>query len=360
MSEDPVILSMQVQALRSQIEHLRSESSTLHNQLAAVEETRQSQVDRLRDELSELRENSTEMEMERDMLREDIDGWRTRCSDLERTLQNERLRAEDERKEGLLLREKVRKLGDRLAATQSSQSDPASEDQALAIAQAKLIGEMRDQIFTLAASLERERLKNTHGDDTSRSTSPLLTALASHDSHDEDVSSSGRYNGYAAGSNGSISYNNLSMSSGTDSICSRNDNTSEETSMADDESVFGLGNKSPSSPFNNYSIHPNNMPSKSVDSSVNIGGLQTLTEEDEQLEEVEEEEEDGSRMSGDEDADQLPDLVPDESRYRTQSASTGSTDTNDPMPMTPVKASPIMQQTKPLHHRSDSFIKQWS
>ena len=360
MSEDPMILSMQVRALRSQVEHLRSESSALQHQLASAEETRRNESESLRNEMSETRETAMELEMERDMLREDVDGWRTRCADLERTLQNERGRAEDDRKEGLLLREKVRKLGDRLAANQASQSDPASEDQALAAAQAKLIGEMRDQIFTLAAALERERLKTISGsNDNSRSTSPLLDALINQENQENsDVAPLGRHNESTAGSNAS-SYN-FSMSSGTESIRSGLGNITDDTSVADDESVFHSGSKSPSSPaFNNYSmVHPLRI----IDSCGNLGGLQTLAEEDEELEEEEEEaeEEEEVIMSSGEDADQVPDLVHDETRYRTQTASTASADTNDHMPLTPVKESPLMQQSKPLHYRSDSFIKQWS
>ena len=368
VAEDPVILSMQVQALRSQIEHLRIESSTLQSQVSSAEQARASESETLRNEITQLNDANEELEMEREMLREDIDGWRTRCNDLERTLQLERSRAEDERKEGILLREKVRKLGDRLTAAQScSPGESSGEDQALASAQAKLISEMRDQIFTLAAALERERLKNMNSNEGSQTTSPLLKALASYQSKDADVQPiSGRHNESATGSNASSF--NFSMSSGSGSIRSGFGNTTEDTSAGDDDSVFGLGSKSPVSPASastcfpssGISMHPMSMPLRHVDSNVALGGLHTLTEEEEEEEYEEEEILEETMSEMEEEEDKIPELVPDEFRTRTQSASTGSTDTNDHMPLTPAKESPNMPQQKDMHDRSDSFLKQWS
>lgn len=366
MTEDPVILSMQVQALRSQVEHLRTEASTLQSQVTAAEQARDAEGETFRNEISQLKDANEELEMEREMLREDIDGWRTRCNDLERTLQLERSRAEDERKEGILLREKVRKLGDRLTAAQScSPGESSGEDQALAVAQAKLISEMRDQIFSLAGALERERLKNANGSEGSQSTSPLLKALASYQNKDVDVQPiSGRHNESAAGSTASSF--NFSMSSGSGSIRSGLGNATEDTSVADDESVFGLGSKSPVSPAfasscfpsSGISMHPMSLPLRHVDSNVALGGLHTLAEEEEEEEEEEILEATMSEM--DEEEDKIPELVADEFRTRTQSASTGSVDTNDHMPLTPAKESPNMPHSNPMHDRSDSFLKQWS
>lgn len=434
-SEDPVILSMQVQALRSQVEHLRTENASLTNQLAGLEESKQIEVESLRLELAEIREDANNLDMEREMLKEDIDGWRMRCNDLEKALKAERSRSEDERKEGILLREKVKKLGDRLAATQSSAISPGQEkdeEQALVGAQAKLIAEMRDQIFSLAAALERERLKNA-GEDGSRTTSPLLKALTSQQQSDQDSTASSSAtstvvpspastvaragipspafknasnakagvaisrhhdSGSAAGSNAS-SYN-FSVSSASGSVSGSlrsgilgSGNLTEDTSIGDEDcSVFGNPlhmTKSPASPaftsasssFSGsaayqsgsgsstgmgISIHSMSLPLRPIDSALNLGGLQTLAEEEEGDDE------------GDYDVDgqagfKLPALVPDELRHRTQSASTASTtDASEHLPLTPSKESPIAsaaavdddQHPKPGHHRSDSFIRQWS
>lgn len=87
-------------------------------------------------------------EMERDALREDVELWRKRCRGLEDKL-------EAERREASLLRERVRKLGDRLLNVSSSHAPAPSEERA--IAQAHLIGEMREQLFSMASALERVR-----------------------------------------------------------------------------------------------------------------------------------------------------------------------------------------------------------
>lgn len=430
VSDDPVILDLQVRALKSQVEHLRA-------QLSTSDSARREEVESLRFELAEVKENMLNAEEEREMLREDIDGWRTRCADLERALQNERAKLDDERREGMLLREKVRKLGDRLAQTQNgpgaseggdTSSPDGTIDASLVNAQAKLIGEMRDQIFSLAAALERERMKNAGEteQDPSRSSSPLLRALASQDEKiaasfkngDESAVAAAEladklnrnpqhHNTSTQSSAASGSYN---FSSSFSSIHSQMGNNTEDTSIGDENDSM-YGSKSPSSPAfwassptpsysqmsnngNGISIHSSSTPLRNSDLCMNFGGLQTLAEEDE--EEMEDEELSGaiaevnaqakkalslSDLSEEEENDAVPELVHDEAlsqrradfealRARTQSASTGSSmDTNDHMPLTPAKehGSPNLgaqggaqHQSKPSHHRSDSFIKQWS
>lgn len=378
-----------------------------------------------------MKENMLNAEEEREMLREDIDGWRTRCADLERALQNERAKLDDERREGMLLREKVRKLGDRLAQNQngpavsggdtSTGSPDGTIDASLVNAQAKLIGEMRDQIFSLAAALERERLKHAGEteQDPSRSSSPLLRALASKDekiaaglkneSSEKANKAPQHHNTSTQSSAASGSYN---FSSSFSSIHSQMGNNTEDTSVGDDNDSM-YGSKSPSSPAfwassptpsysqlassgtgNGISIHSSSMPLRNSDLCMNYGGLQTLAEEDE--EDMDDDDLNGeiaevnaqtkkalslSDLSEGEENDAVPELVHDEAlsqrradfealRARTQSASTGSSmDTNDHMPLTPAKehGSPSLSaqnaaqhQSKPSHQRSDSFIKQWS
>ncbi|KLT46214.1 hypothetical protein CC85DRAFT_289912 [Cutaneotrichosporon oleaginosum] len=88
-------------------------------------------------------------ELERDALREDVDLWRKRCRGLEEQV-------EAERREKHVYQERARKLGDRLLAVSAASSamTPAKEREA---AQDRLIAEMRDQLFSLTAALERER-----------------------------------------------------------------------------------------------------------------------------------------------------------------------------------------------------------
>ncbi|ORX40169.1 hypothetical protein BD324DRAFT_263253 [Kockovaella imperatae] len=94
------------------------------------------------------RDPQLELEMERDALREDVDIWKARCQGLEERL-------ELEKKEVVLLRERVRKLGDRLSAVQSSH--PSSHSPARDSHDSSLLTEMRTQLFTLTAQLEQER-----------------------------------------------------------------------------------------------------------------------------------------------------------------------------------------------------------
>lgn len=95
-------------------------------------------------------------EMERDALREDVDLWRKRCRGLEDRL-------EAERQETALLRDRVRKLGDRLLKV-SSATDSASPTEEHEAAQSRLIAEMRDQLFALTSALERERKERTEAE----------------------------------------------------------------------------------------------------------------------------------------------------------------------------------------------------
>jgi hypothetical protein len=85
--------------------------------------------------------------MERDALRDDVDQWRTRCRGLEDKL-------EAERRETTLLRERVRKLSDRIleqSAAHAAIPSPTED------AQSRLVADMRNQLFSFASALEREQ-----------------------------------------------------------------------------------------------------------------------------------------------------------------------------------------------------------
>jgi hypothetical protein len=112
------------------------------------------------------RDSRLEMEMERDALREDAELWKARCLAAEENLRAEKV-------ESGVLWERVRKceyqalngegsmadcvVGDRLSSVSSSHlplSSQASED-------SRLLGEMRNQLFSLTSLLEREQREKT-------------------------------------------------------------------------------------------------------------------------------------------------------------------------------------------------------
>ncbi|WWC70823.1 uncharacterized protein I206_104775 [Kwoniella pini CBS 10737] len=103
-------------------------------------------------EESAWRDVQLEMEMEREALKEDVDTWKMRCSNLEEKL-------EIERKESTILRERVRKLGDRLSSVSSMPTERSPESHT---AESRLIVEMRAQLFNLTTSLEAERKAKEH------------------------------------------------------------------------------------------------------------------------------------------------------------------------------------------------------
>jgi hypothetical protein len=97
----------------------------------------------LTDRLAQLESTVADLTGERDSLQEDIVGWRTRCADLERAVEAHRSKLDEERRENMVAREKVRKLGDLLAEREGT---GAAE-----------LAEMREQIFRMANELEKER-----------------------------------------------------------------------------------------------------------------------------------------------------------------------------------------------------------
>ncbi|GJN92181.1 hypothetical protein Rhopal_005211-T1 [Rhodotorula paludigena] len=100
---------------------MRARIAQLEQQLDDERVARRFEVEGLQREANMAKEAIGDLTDERDALREDVDGWRGRCNGLELQVKKDR------------------------------------EDEALAQAQAKLITEMRDQIYTLVAALERER-----------------------------------------------------------------------------------------------------------------------------------------------------------------------------------------------------------
>ncbi|KAJ9478399.1 hypothetical protein PHBOTO_001971 [Pseudozyma hubeiensis] len=155
----------------------------------------------MRAELDQAKEHSEDLQAEREVLQDDIEGWRSRCQDLEKTLRIEKARSDENRKLRAAARLRIKQLTDFIE--QSSGNVPTDElgvlsalempqlDLAAALKSpglgalspnpsatpklsptiggeevppqiTKLLGDMRQQIFNLAGSLEHERKQHLH------------------------------------------------------------------------------------------------------------------------------------------------------------------------------------------------------
>ncbi|GAA5899503.1 uncharacterized protein JCM6883_005243 [Sporobolomyces salmoneus] len=327
---------------------LRSRISELERLLDDERNARRLELEGLERAASMAKEAMADLTDERDSLREDVDGWRTRCNKLETTLKKGR------------------------------------EDEALAEAQGKLIGEMRDQIYTLVAALERERgehgetrkevermleermrgvtnavaevqsspqqpqLQQSKPPQTISSQQPQrsdsvaldMGMIYEDDDDDDEESSLGHYHQ-------SKTTSDASMLSGSSFRHSFSGNTTEDTSLGTDlEDSYS--NKIGSPRSNHSSVNslpstfgsaPNSVRGRDSDVVAALGQLDTLAEEDEEDEEAAL----GGNSLSHEDRIRL------DSAGSQLSTSTGS----DVMPRTPDKASSE-------HNRSHSFIRHWS
>ncbi|WVQ72817.1 hypothetical protein IAR50_002377 [Cryptococcus sp. DSM 104548] len=96
------------------------------------------------------RDVQLDMERENQQLRDDVDFWKGKCMGFEE-------RYESERREGLVLRERVRKLGDRLSSISSLPTERQSFESSAHTAESRMVAEMREQLFQLTGKLEQER-----------------------------------------------------------------------------------------------------------------------------------------------------------------------------------------------------------
>ncbi|WVN88734.1 uncharacterized protein L203_103947 [Cryptococcus depauperatus CBS 7841] len=94
------------------------------------------------------RDVQLEMERERESLRDEVELWKGKYQVLKEKL-------ETERKDSIVLRERVRKLGDRLSSISSIPTEKLSDT--FVHSESRLINEMREQLFNLTARLEQER-----------------------------------------------------------------------------------------------------------------------------------------------------------------------------------------------------------
>ncbi|SGY33101.1 BQ5605_C002g01448 [Microbotryum silenes-dioicae] len=339
-------LRQQVASLQSQVEHLKASqmqlTSTHALEIADLEKNAAGEVGELRTRIEELeksleagttarrfelegltreieqaREALRDVIEERDELREDVDGWRKRCASLEVAPRKDR------------------------------------EDEALAQAQAKLIGEMRDQILNLACALERERKQHdetrqllerspanraptaqSNAKPSSFGQQRKLAPAPAHSAHmiieptpvtleigEADAKAFARVpqHGFKNASDGSVL-------SGSSFGRSYSGTTTEGTSVDDSYSI-----RMTSSPPSHSNFGSKGRESD-FGSAAALNQLQTLAEE--------EEEEDAAIVEA--------------NRMQHDTGSTGSV-SSVAMPLTPNK-----EDLPTYHHRSHSFVRHWS
>ncbi|GAA5877345.1 hypothetical protein JCM16303_006249 [Sporobolomyces ruberrimus] len=315
---------------------MRARMAELERQLDDERNARRLELEGLERAASMAKEAIVDLTDERDSLREDVDGWRSRCNKLETTLKKER------------------------------------EDEALAEAQGKLIGEMRDQIYTLVAALERERgeygetrkevermleervreatadVKSAMPPPKQQQQQPQRSDSVALDMgmiyEDDDEESSLRMGSHY---HQSKTTSDASMLSGSSFGQSFSGNTTEDTSIGTDlEDSFSHKLSSPRSghsSFNSvpsaFGSAPNSVRGRDSDVVAALGQLDTLAEEDEEDEEA--------ALGGNS-------MIHDD-RIRLDSAGSqlSTSTTSDVMPRTPDK-------TSSEHNRSHSFIRHWS
>ncbi|KAM0793713.1 hypothetical protein ACM66B_001138 [Microbotryomycetes sp. NB124-2] len=290
---------------------MKDRIAELEKQLEEAQVARRFEVEGLQREVQQTREAVEDLTSERDMLREDVDGWRHRVQALE------------------------------------SDRSKGKDEEALTKAQAKLISEMREQIMGLVSSLDKEKRELASARDEierlkadreswiqqqedqraleqaqqDQLASEYDEAEAEAQADDAAAALSNRRHQFNAASDGSV----FSASSYGRSYSG---NTTEDTSIATDvEDGYPSKGSSPQSSVINFG----SFKARDSDSAglVALNPLQTLAE-------VEEEDEE-SRSSD---------------RLKQISGSTGSA-SSEQMPPTPA---PV-----PMNHdRSHSFVRQWS
>lgn len=162
-------------SLGVRIEHLEASIVEVTQVREAREEHHQAELKETLDKQEELRLQLEDAQDERDMLREDIEGWRTRCSDLERSLR--------ERQQSPLLSASIR---------EGSISPIITDFDAPPTPQAiKLLKDMRAQILCLAKSLESEKEQHaktrTEKDQLTMRNARLLSNLHDQSLNDETM-----------------------------------------------------------------------------------------------------------------------------------------------------------------------------
>ncbi|GAA6038611.1 hypothetical protein JCM8097_009447 [Rhodosporidiobolus ruineniae] len=331
---------------------MRGRIAALEQQVEDERVARRFEVEGLQREAQMQKEAIGDLTDERDALREDVDGWRTRCANLEAVVKKER------------------------------------EDEQLAQAQAKLIGEMRDQIYSLVATLDRERGEHA---ETRREVERMLeervreaaaearalsgvgtkkddlALIMEEEEEEEDDDRLHHRDQLPVGRHASKTASGGSMLSTGSSVFSRSfsGNTTEDTSILTDlDESFSGKLSSPPSGHSSFSAvagtdrafpppasaNPNRTSIREDAVVAAFGQLDTLAEEDEEDEEA--------LIGGTPATVSAPQQQNVQQQYqpteasRMSSVSTTST-SSDVMPRTP-------ERTQADHNRSHSFVRHWS
>ncbi|GAA97053.1 uncharacterized protein L969DRAFT_96940 [Mixia osmundae IAM 14324] len=356
--------------LRQRVAKLQTDLDNVHAEKRAEASQHKAQADALRAQLMEASEQLADLELQRGVLQDDVDGWRGRCADLERSVEREKDRIDEERKESATAREKVRKLGDRLAATQAEVNSlrqamapttdehkarkSNAEDIALAAAQARLIGEMRDQIFSMAATLEKERSETAKARSQVQHLQRQLLAqpttnmlgMSLPTGETTPVVSSAPLDDYSRRQASDASTNSYGQSFSSGQMSEDLSFSSEPSSPPSHATSFASGRKQSEQ--------------MSISASQTIRNLQTLPEEDEELDDQITTVMPGSQStllpsSASQSDHELP--VPELDSDGDRACSTASSDAH---PRTPSKETLPLLPVQPSHGRSDSFIRAWS
>ncbi|KAH8930400.1 hypothetical protein BT69DRAFT_677542 [Atractiella rhizophila] len=332
------------------------------------------EIEALRREMDGLHGKLDVVQLERDELREQTQVWRVKAEELKEALEKEKTKVEEEKKENMIAREKIRKLGDRL--TEGINAEVAT--------QTKLVNEMKDQVFSLMASLEKERKEHelTKKELASEKEKRLFDELIDEMQEEEDeidvprdeeitdsltsqtvvplVTRSSSQHMYTGTQSSDISnYSNTSSFSFYDPA--RRTSSLDTSAFNSDEEPFyrspsssqfslpGLGFKSREGSTGDYPVP-----------AMALGGLQTLAEEEE------EEEDNDTKVS--EVLQPLPPLE-DPVHVYDEEGMIGTWQANATNYVGSVPPTPAVPQVSPLnimvgkpskHERKESFVKTWS
>ncbi|WFD39601.1 uncharacterized protein MJAP1_002581 [Malassezia japonica] len=129
----PADRQREVMALQREVEEVRQVMGAQVAQVAQARDAAEARAAALDAEMRTLRERVEEIEGERDMHKEDVDGWRTRCSDLEQTIQSQQLRFKQEQTWRHAATKRMQALSNRLKSHESSFDSNSSGSQLVSL-----------------------------------------------------------------------------------------------------------------------------------------------------------------------------------------------------------------------------------
>ncbi|WFD01851.1 hypothetical protein MOBT1_000531 [Malassezia obtusa] len=110
----------EITELQREVEEVRQVMGAQLASVASARDAAQARVQELETDAAQMRERLEEAEGERDMHLEDVNGWRSRCSDLEQTIQSQQLRSKQEQSWRQAATKRMQTLTNRLKNHESS------------------------------------------------------------------------------------------------------------------------------------------------------------------------------------------------------------------------------------------------